>query len=159
MMRRRAFAWRATAGVAALLAALAIPCEAQVQDQDALIRLNRDLLEAVFLRQDTTLLAATALPNLTVVPPGGIVENRTQVLNGVSLVAMDSVRIDDVTVIGEEGTAVVIARATRLGPLPAAAGTGRSRIMSVFVRNGSEWRLLARSITPCIERAVAAARC
>jgi hypothetical protein len=32
-------------------------------------------------------------------------------------------------------------------------------MMSVFVNDQGRWRLLARSITPCIERAIEAGRC
>jgi hypothetical protein len=132
---------------------------APVPDHEALIRLNRQLLESVFLDQDTSLLASVALPNLVVVPPGGIVENKDQVLAGIRNVAMDSVRIDDITIADHSGAAVIVARVTRLGHALDAGVGARSRIMNVFVHDGAQWRLLARSITPCLERAVAAGRC
>lgn len=135
------------------------PASGQVSDRQALLQLNRQLLESVFLRQDTSLLAATAVPDLLVVPPGGIVENKRQLLAGARNTVMDSVRVDDEQVIGDSATAVVVARVTRLGPVPGDAGTGRMRIMNVYVRSQGRWRLLARSVTPCIERAVAAGRC
>lgn len=125
----------------------------------ALAQLNRELLESVFIRQDTAMLAAIALTNLLVVPPGGIVEDRTQALRGIANVAMDSVRIDDVRIAQHGETAVVTARVSRLGPALDVNATGRSRIMSVFVHDTDRWRLLARSITPCSERAVVAGRC
>ena len=139
-------------------AAPGLPLKSDV-DRQALVQFNRQLLESVFLDQDTAMLASAALPNLVVIPPGGIVENRTQVLGGIRNVAMDSVRVDDVTIAEHGRTAVVVARVTRLGPLSDAIGTGRSRIMSVFVYHDRMWWLLARSITPCIERAVVAERC
>ena len=135
------------------------PACSQVPDRPSLLQLNRRLLESVFLRQDTSLLAATAVPDLLVVPPGGIVENKRQLLAGVRNTVMDSVRIDDEQVVGDSATAVVVARVTRLGPVPGGVGTGRMRIMNVYVRSQGRWRLLARSVTPCIERAVAAGRC
>ena len=146
-------------------AVLALACAANphppqaIEAADALEQLNRGLLESVFLRQDTAMLAAAALPNLVVVPPGGIIEDRTQVLRGIANVAMDSVSIDDVRIAQHGQTAVVTARVIRLGPAADATSTGRSRIMSVFVHDQDAWRLLARSITPCIQRAVQAGRC
>lgn len=132
---------------------------AQGPDREALLRLHQDLLESAFLRSDTSLLAAAALPNLLVVPPGGVVENRQQVLNGVTNLAADSLQIDEVTVVDHGATAVVVAR-VRVSPRAGEpTGTGRSRMMSVFVSDQQRWRLLARSITPCIERVVAAGRC
>ena len=136
----------------------------QVPDRQALLDLNRELLESVFVRGETALLAAAALPNLVVVPPGGVVENREQVLNGVPKVAgAEAVEIDDVVIVDHGTTAVVVARVRTRRDKPVAGtpleGTGRIRMMNVFVREQGKWRLLARSITPCIERAVAAGRC
>ncbi len=133
-------------------------------DRQALLDLNRQLLESVFVRGETGMLASTALPNLVVVPPGGVVENREQVLNGVPSVAgAHAVEVDDVVVADHGTTAVVVARVRTRRDMPVAGapplGTGRNRIMNVFVHEEGKWRLLARSITPCIERAVAAGRC
>jgi hypothetical protein len=130
-----------------------------VPEREALLHLNRQLLESVLLRRDTTVLAAAALPSLVVVPPGGVVENRAQVLRGVSNFDVDSLRIDDVTVVGHGTTAVVLARVRASRGVLAPSATGPSRFMSVFVYDQQKWRLLARSVTPCIERAVAAGRC
>ena len=131
----------------------------QSPNRDALLSLHRRLLESVMLRGDTAVIAATALPNLVVVPPGGIVENRAQLLRGVQNTLSDSLVIDDVMIADHGTTAVVIARvsATRQGgPI---MGTGRSRMLSVFVYDNQAWRLLARSVTPCIDRAVSSGRC
>jgi hypothetical protein len=150
-----------------LLGLIAVPARVssvQAPDRQALLDLNRQLLESVFVRGETAMLASAALPNLVVVPPGGVVENREQVLNGVPRVAgAESVEVDDVVVADHGTTAVVVARVRtkRDGPVAGAppGGTGPSRMMNVFVHEQGKWRLLARSITPCIERAVAAGRC
>jgi len=130
---------------------------AQTPDRDALLSLHRQLLESVFLRGDTTVVAAAALPNFVVVPPGGIVETRTQFLNGLQTTLSDSLVVDEVMIADHGTTAVVVARVST--SRPDKAGTGRSRMMSVFVYDNQAWRLLARSVTPCIERAVSAGRC
>lgn len=153
------YARTACAGALLLSGVSAVPAWSQVPDREALVDLNRRLLEAVFLRADTVLLTKTALPNVLVVPPGGVVENRAQLMSGVRNTVMDSVRIDDERVIGDSTVAVVIARVTRLGPASDGPGTGRIRIMNVYVLAQGEWRLLARSVTPCIERAVSSGRC
>jgi hypothetical protein len=136
----------------------------QVPDRQALLDLNRELLQSVFVRGETAMLASAALPNLVVVPPGGVVENREQVLNGVPRIAgAEAVEVDDVVVVDHGTTAVVVARVQTRREKPVAGAppgdTGRSRMMNVFVHEHGKWRLLARSITPCIERAVAAGRC
>jgi hypothetical protein len=131
----------------------------QSPDKDTLLRLHQAILESTFLRTDASLLAAAALPNLLVVPPGGIVENREQVLKGVSNLAAESLQIDEVTVVDHGTTAVVVARVRASARGQSSIGTGRSRMLSVFVYDQQKWRLLARSVTPCIDRAVAAGRC
>ena len=122
-------------------------------DHDALIRLHKELIETAFLRGESSLLAATGLPNLIVVPPGGVVERRDQVIKGLPNVVAESVQIDDVVVADHGATAVVVARVTAKRTAGGVAGSGQSRMMSVFVRDQEQWRLLARSITPCVERA------
>lgn len=132
---------------------------AQAPDREALLLLHRQLLESVFLRGDTAIVAATTLPNLIVVPPGGIVENRAQLLNGVMNTLSDSLVVDDVMIVDHGSTAVVVARVSASRQGRPIVGTGRIRMMSVFVYDNRAWRLLARSVTPCIERAVASGRC
>ena len=136
----------------------------QVPDRQALLDLNRQLLESVFVRGETAMLDSAALPSLVVVPPGGVVERREQVLNGVPRVAgAAAVEVDDIVVAEHGTTAVVVARVRTMRDKPNAGtppgDTGRSRMMNVFVHEQGRWRLLARSITPCIERAVVAGRC
>lgn len=136
----------------------------EVPDREALLDLNRQLLESVSVRGETAMLASAALPNLVVVSPGGVVENRERVLNGVPRVAgAEAVEVDDVVVVDHGTTAVVVARALTRREKPVAGAprgdTGRSRMMNVFVHEQGKWRLLARSITPCIERAVSPGRC
>ena len=154
--------WRRPSRILALLIAFGSapnPAIAQAFDKNALLSVHRQLLESVFLRGDTNLIAATALPNLVVVPPGGIVEDRQQLLSGVRNTLSDSLVIDDVVVVDHGTTAVVIARVRVSLQGRQSIGTGRSRMMSVFVYDNHTWRLLARSVTPCIERAVSAGRC
>ena len=148
-------------GVAAVLIVCGVLTTATSRqtDHDALIRLHQELIETAFLRGESSLLAATALPNLIVVPPGGVVERRHQVIRGLANVAAESVQIDDVVVADYGATAVVVARVTAKRTAGSVFGSGRSRMMSVFVRDQEQWRLLARSITPCIERAIEAGRC
>ena len=109
---------------AALLVSIAIPVRVatvQTLERQALIDLNRQLLESVFVRGETAMLASTALPSLLVIPPGGVVENRQQVLNGVPNVAgAQSVEVDDVVVADHGTTAVVVARVRVMRDKPVA---------------------------------------
>ena len=148
-------------GLAALLSIEAQPIRGQdpVPDQEKLLQLHRELLESAILHEDSSVFAATTLPNFMVIPPGGIVETRAEALAGMAVVRADSLRIDDVRIVNHGSTAVIIARLVRSGGQPT-VGTGNPiRAMNVFVYDGRQWRLLARSLTPCINRAVAAGRC
>ena len=52
---------------------------------------------------------------------------------------------------------VLMACAVTVATAGSRSGGTRSRMMNVFVQDQGTWRLLARSITPCIERAIARA--
>jgi hypothetical protein len=54
---------------------------------------------------------------------------------------------------------VIISRLVRDAGERTGSDTNPLRAMNVFVYDGQQWRLLARSLTPCIDRAVAAGRC
>ena len=79
-------------------------------DREALLALHQELLESTFLRRDASVLAAAALPNLLVVPPGGVVERREQVLSGVRNLAAESLQVDDIAVADHGTTSDVVAR-------------------------------------------------
>ena len=146
-------------GIVLVVCGIALAAQPRQTDRDALIQLHKELIETTFLRGESSLLAATALPNLIVVPPGGVVERRDQVISGLPNVGAESVHIDDVVVADHGATAVVVARVMVKRTAGRGAGSGRSRMMNVFVKDQGQWRLLARSITPCIERAIEAGRC
>ena len=153
---------RDAVGVLGFTFAFVCPAEsarAQTASRDALLATHRQLLESVFLRGDTAVIAATALPNLVVIPPGGIVENRTQLLGGVQNTLSDSLVIDEVVIAEHGTTAVVVARVSASRQGRPIVGAGRGRMMSVFVYDNQAWRLLARSVTPCSERALTSGRC
>jgi hypothetical protein len=130
--------------VAAVLIVCAVSTTATSRqtDRDAPIQLHKELLETAFLRGESSLLAATALPNLIVVPPGGVVERRDQVIRGLPNVGAESVRLLPTTVRRPWWWRASVSRAR-----PARTrGPGRSRMMNVFVKDQGQWRLLARSI-------------
>lgn len=129
-------------------------------DAQHLEQVNRELFESVILRRDTTLWSALALQELLVVPPGGILENRSQAFAGVR--AFDDVQAltlvtDSIAI--HDNTAVLVGRLTLDREVRSVGRPGPLRFMTVFVRTDDGWRLLARSLTACSERAVEAGRC
>jgi hypothetical protein len=67
--------------------------------------------------------------------------------------------IEDEVITQEGNTAVVVAKMTLHGVVQPVGRLGPMRTMSVFVRVDEHWRLLARSLTPCLAVAIQAGRC
>jgi ketosteroid isomerase-like protein len=126
---------------------------------DELLMIHRGIFEAMILHHDASHFAAVALDELLLIPPGGIVESKDEALAGVGAFAVREVLIEDEVVTQRGNTAVVVARLTLDGEVFPAGRLGTMRTMSVFVRENNEWRLLARSLTPCLPVAVQAGRC
>lgn len=159
MHRRLPRRWLCALAGLLLAAASGPPLHAQDADRAELLRLTRMLYESMLVRQDSTLFAAVALGDVVVVPPGGIVESRAQVIAGLANFRISAVELDDLRVVLQDSTAVVTGRLTPAGEVRGVGSPGPLRFLDVFMRSGGEWRLLARSLTPCAARAVAAGRC
>lgn len=145
-----------------LVCALAVApskSEAQESTHSQLVRLNHDLLESAIVRRDNSLVLANALDELLVIPPGGIVENKDDVLRGIANFGVTEISLADLRVLIHGPTAVIVARLELTGEGRPSGRMGPLRVMSVFVNSDGTWRLLARSLTPCAERAIAAERC
>lgn len=128
-------------------------------DTQHLEQLNRDLFESAILRKDTTQWSALSLQQLLVVPPGGVLENRAQAFAGVRAFDVRALTVVTDIVVIHENTAVLVGRLTLDGEVRPLGRLGPLRFMTVFVRTNAGWKLLARSLTPCSERAVQTGRC
>lgn len=131
----------------------------QETTEEELLRLNRELFESAILRKDATRLRTVALDSLVVIAPGGVVESKSQALAGVRAFDVTALSIDDTRVIVEGGTAIVVGKLTLTGQIRPIGQVGPLKFMSVFIRHESTWRLLARSLTPCVQAAISAGRC
>lgn len=146
--------------LAIVVTCLLLPCEVSAQsDKHALKQLNRELFESVILRRDTTQWSAVALEELLVIPPGGVLENRAQAFAGVRAFDVRALAVVTDSVAIHDDTAVLVGRLTLDGEVRPVGRVGPLRFMTVFVRTDDGWKLLARSLTPCSERAVEAGRC
>ena len=141
---------------------LLIPCVGVAQDSeiDELTRLHRELTTAKRIANDTVLLSAIALDDYVVVPPGGLIENRTEAIQGVRNFTGDSIEVVVDMVTRHDSTAVLLGTVTGnggvRGPVPQFA---KIRFMAVYVRTEGAWRLLAQSNTPCQPMAIQRGRC
>jgi hypothetical protein len=131
----------------------------QELDEQALLEHNRAILEALIVGNDGSLLAANALAQFRVIAPGGLVENKEQAIAGAASFDASAVTIDREVVVHEGSTAVVIARVVIDGVMRPVGRLAPLMSMAVFVWSGDEWRLLSRSLTPCIDRLIEMGRC
>jgi aminopeptidase YwaD len=126
---------------------------------DELLRVHREMLQAMIVDHNVRPFDAVALDQLLLIPPGGILESKAEALAGVGAFAVTEVVLEDETVVRHGSTAVVIAKMTLRGEVRPVGRLGPMRTLSAFVLVDGEWRLLARSLTPCLPVAIQAGRC
>ena len=130
--------------------------------KETLLRLNREIWEPLILKNDPTLFLKHSHEDFLVIAPGGILENREQAAAGARVFSATDVSISDeqVQIVGT--TAVVIGKLEIDGevlPVGRPGPHGPMKFMAVFARQNSEWKLLARSLTPCHRMAIENGRC
>lgn len=127
--------------------------------RENLLRLNREIWEPLILKNDPTLFLKHSHDDFLVIAPGGILENREQAAAGARSFSAAGVSISDerVQIVGT--TAVVIGRLEIDGEVRPVGRPGPMKFMAVFVQQDAEWKLLARSLTPCHRLAIENGRC
>lgn len=128
-------------------------------DRETLLRLNAELVHSQIIDRDPTFISNVALENFRVLAPGGLIENKEQVIAG--LPAWDAT---DVTLTGTEvlfhgDVAILMGRMDIDGTMRPVGRWGPLKYMSTWVKEGGDWRLLSRSLTACIDRLIEAGRC
>jgi ketosteroid isomerase-like protein len=128
--------------------------------KDEVIRLNREIFERVVAGRDREALRQLTHEQFLVIPPGGIVEDKAEALEGIEAFrGVTGVHVSGEQVALHGETAVVVGKVVIEGEVPPMGKVPPVRFMSVFVREGDQWRLLARSLTPCLPMVVQAGRC
>lgn len=155
--------------VLALSAALLSGCAAmappqtpepdQEADRTELLRLNDELVRSQILARDSTVLAEVAVDEFRVLAPGGLIENKNQVIAGLSAWDATGVELTGTEVVFYGPVALVMGRMDIDGEMRPVGRWGPLKYMSTWVREGNEWRLLSRSLTPCIDLLVEMGRC
>lgn len=123
-------------------------------DADELLKINRQIMEDMVLRQDPATLLKYAHPDYRVVAPGGRVETKEQTAAGATSLVATGLEISDeqVTIAGDTG--VVIGKIDIDGIMKPVGKLGPMKSMVVFVRHDGEWKILSRALTPCIKMAI-----
>jgi hypothetical protein len=144
------FAILATVATSAV-AQTAHEVESTTDLERVLIELNERVLVEYVLQNNARPLRESSLMSFFAVTPGGI-ESRSRVVATVGNLDVDSLIVENVKFQLHETTAVLAGSLTPCGtlggrPMPTLT------YLSVFVKQGDEWRLAARSLTPLVARA------
>ena len=128
---------------------------------DQLLEMNRKLFETVMLDHDPAYLEANTTEDYLVIGPGGVVEDREQVIRGIrAFTEVDSLSVTQENVAVHGSTAIVISRLEVTGKVQIPVPPGPRRVMRVFsVDSDGRWKAISSSITPCHPHAVEAGRC
>ncbi|MGH9882101.1 MAG: nuclear transport factor 2 family protein [Pyrinomonadaceae bacterium] len=113
--------------------------------EQALIRLDRELMDAA-VRKDRTMFERTALTRYVFVNPGGGVEERSDSADGPNI---ESIQTENVVVRVDGDMAVLTGKASVKGKLANGRDiSGQYTYMRVFVKQQGQWRLAAMSAVP-----------
>jgi hypothetical protein len=128
-------------------------------DRTELLNLNEELARSQIVDQDSTFIKRVALNEYRVLAPGGMIENINQVIAGLSAWDVVDVELSGTEVIFFDNIALVMGRMDIDGVLRPIGRWGPLKYMSTWVKEGQEWRLLSRSLTPCKEILIQMGRC
>ncbi len=128
-------------------------------ERQELLRLNEQLARTQIVERDSTFIKQVALDNFRVLAPGGLIENKSQVIAGLSSWEATDVKLTGTEVVFYGDIALVMGRMDIDGIMRPVGRWGPLKYMSTWVRKGKEWKLLSRSLTPCKEILLEMGRC
>ena len=117
------------------------------------------MIRSGIVDRDSTLFSDLALESFRVLAPGGIVEGKSQAIDGLAAWDATSVRFSGEEVVLHGPVALVLGRLDIDGTMRPVGRWGPLKYTSVWVRDGDAWRLLSRSLTPCLPKVVEVGRC
>jgi hypothetical protein len=123
-------------------------------DADALLEINRQIMEDTILKQDPATLLKYAHPDYRVVAPGGRVETKEETAAGATSVVATGLEITQEQVMIVDNTGVVIGKVDIDGVMKPVGRLGPGKFMAVFVKQDGDWEILSRALTPCIKMAI-----
>lgn len=144
----------AVSGLAVMVGGIWSPTAAQESRASEIIDLNRRIMHQQIIERDPGLFEEVSLDQFLVVAPGGRIENKLEAIQGVNAWEAESIEVRDEQVIFHETTAVVVGRLQVNGVLGPLGSLPPVKFMAVFVETGDGWRLLSRSLTPCVQMAI-----
>lgn len=128
-------------------------------DRKELLRLNEELAFSMIVDRDSAFIKEIALDEFRVLAPGGLFENKSQVIAGLSGWNATDVELMGTEIVFYGDIALVMGRMDIDGEMRPVGRWGPLKYMSTWVKEGQEWRLLSRSLTPCKEILIQMGRC
>lgn len=128
-------------------------------DAARLLRLDSVVLRTQIVDRESSEFARVALADFRVLAPGGMLENRTRAIAGVTAWNARAIRLSDREAVLHGDVALVTGRLDVDGEMQPVGRWGPIKYTSTWVREGGDWRLFSRSLTPCLDRLVAMGRC
>jgi hypothetical protein len=131
----------------------------QHTDRETLLLLNAELAHSQIVDRDPTFISKVALENFRVLAPGGLIENKEQAIAGLAAWDATDVTLSDTDVLFHGDVAIVMGRMDIDGIMRPVGRWGPLKYMSTWVKEDGEWRLLSRSLTPCLDKLIELGRC
>ncbi len=128
-------------------------------DRIELLSLNQELARSQIIRRDPVFFSEVAVEQFRVLAPGGLIENKEQVINGLPAWDAIDVQLSGTEVIFHGPVATVMGRMDIDGEMRPVGRWGPLKYMSTWIRDGGEWRLVSRSLTPCLDLLISMGRC
>ena len=128
-------------------------------DTAELLRLNEQFSHSQIIARNPGFLAETAVDEFRVLAPGGLIENKQQAIAGVAGWDATKVELTDTEVVFHGEVALVMGRMDIDGEMQPVGRWGPLKYMSTWVRDDGQWRVLSRSLTPCLDMLIKLGRC
>ena len=128
-------------------------------DAAILLELNERLARSQIVDRDPTFFSEIAADDFHVLAPGGLIEEKNQVIAGMSAWNAVDVQLTNTQVVFHGEVATVMGRMDIDGEMKPVGRWGPLKYMSTWIREEGEWRLLSRSLTPCLEILIKMGKC
>ena len=128
-------------------------------DRAELIRLNEQVVRSSIVDRDSVLFSDLAVDEFRVLAPGGLIEGKDQAIAGLAAWDATAVELTDTEVVFHGPVALVMGRMDVDGEMRPVGRWGPLKYMSTWVHERGRWKLVSRSLTPCLARLVEVGRC
>ena len=136
-----------------------IPTYDLVADRIKLLKLNEELARSQIIDRDPVFFTNIAVDEFRVLAPGGMIENKEKVIAGLGGWNVVDIKLTNTEVVFYKSVATVLGRMDIDGEMKPVGRWGPLKYMSTWVRDGDDWKLVSRSLTPCLEMLIKMGRC